>query len=467
MNFSRNMYLAFVLISFQVFNQFVNAQTSQLKLGAEERREVIEKISELMTANYVFAELGRQCGSFLNQQLEADVYRNIRHPRELIRKLNADMRGIHRDKHVRLQFVMPDQERFRDKNPILAFLLDCNEKALKNYGFKEVIVYAGNIGYLNIESFEPLDLARSKAINAMKYLENVDALIIDLRNNSGGNPAMVQYLSSYFFKESTHLNSCYWRRGDYIEEFWTFENIEGKKRPDLPLFVLISANTFSAAEEFANNLKTQQRATLIGEITAGGANPGYTFRINERFNIFIPTGHAINPITQSNWEGVGVEPDIKVGERKAKKLALEKALQAAKIYRAKENEKTVDMYMQLVNNLNYGTKLFAKQRVDSAKTVIDTTLTKILNAGLLEEWTINALAYRYLAQDELATAIALLEFNVSQYPHSANVYDSLGDAYLKNGDEQAAIENYKKSLQLDPRNQNAIYMLKKIGIKLK
>jgi hypothetical protein len=140
MIFSRNMYLTLVFVFFHVASPFINAQTSQLQLGAQERRQVIEKISELMTINYVFAELGRQCGRFLKQQLEAGAYSNIKHPRELIRKLNADMRGIHKDKHVRLQFVTPDQERFRDKNPILAFLLDSNEKSLKNYGFKEVKV---------------------------------------------------------------------------------------------------------------------------------------------------------------------------------------------------------------------------------------------------------------------------------------------------------------------------------------
>jgi len=459
--------LTWHLISVLFLINSLNAQISPLKLSAEEREQVIDKINELISANYVFADLGQQCGIYLKEQLDAGIYNDITHPRELVKKLNEDMHSIHKDRHVRVQFITPDQERLQEQNPLLAFLLKTREKSLDNFGFKEIKIFTGNVGYIRIDAFEAIELARSQAISTMKFVENVDALIIDLRQNNGGNPVMVQFICSYFFGEATHLNSNYWRRGDYIEEFWTLDNVEGKKRPHLPLFVLVGPTTFSAAEEFAYNLKTQKRATIIGETTAGGANPGYTFRINERFSIFIPTGHAINPVTNSNWEGIGVEPDIKVREEEAMKIALEKAQHAAKKYRDEEDDKTIDVLMGLSEKLENSSHLFQMQKEDSAKSIINKSLDACINQNMIEEWTINALAYRYMAQGYMAMTIALLEFNVKQYPYSANAYDSLGEAHLKNGDKEAAIESYKKSLELDPRNQNAIFTLKKLGIDIK
>jgi C-terminal processing protease CtpA/Prc len=146
----------------------------------------------------------------------------------------------------------------------------------------------------------------------MNYLCGADALIIDLRNNSGGTAAMVQLIISYFFSDKpVHLNSFYWRRTDTVTETWTLPELPGKLRPDIDLYILTSSQTFSGGEEFAYDLKNLKRATLIGETTGGGANIGAVMNSTRRFKVFIPFGRAINPITQTNWEGVGVEPHIK------------------------------------------------------------------------------------------------------------------------------------------------------------
>ena len=79
-----------------------------------------------------------------------------------------------------------------------------------------------------------------------------------------------------------------------------------------PVFVLTSNRTFSAAEEFTYNLKNLKRATIVGETTGGGAHPGGVRRITDHFGIWVPAGRAISPITKTNWEGTGIEPDIKV-----------------------------------------------------------------------------------------------------------------------------------------------------------
>jgi tetratricopeptide (TPR) repeat protein len=421
----------------------------------------------LLVNNYVFSELGSKSASYLNEQFNKGAYDDITHPRGFVKRINNDLKKIQSDKHVRVQFISPDQEKLQKQDPFLARLLNINEKAIDNYGLHEVKILENNVGYINIRSFEPVDLAASKVNSVMHFLEDTDALIIDLRYNHGGNPAMVQYICSHFFEQPTHLNSCYWRRGDYIEEFWTLPNVQGRKRPDVPMYILTSSNTFSAGEEFAYNLQALNRATIIGETTRGGANPGYTFNINQRFSIFLPTGMPINPITKTNWEGVGVAPDIKIEAGAAIGVALDKARQAAKKFRAKKNEEAIDFFMELKENLNRAASLLSASQDDSAKTIINSVFRQGLDSGLLAEYSINSLGYKYLSLREMPLAVALFEFNVNQYSQSSNAYDSLAEAFYKSGDKENAIINYKKSLQLDPNNQNALYMLDKMGINRK
>src|SRR5262249_22574655 len=109
-----------------------------------------------------------------------------------------------------------------------------------------------------------------------------------------------------------HLNSLYWRKGDRTEEFWTRKALDGKRYTGKPVYVLTSARTFSGAEEFAYNLQSRKRATIVGETTGGGAHPGGVRPINDHFAMFVPTGRAINPVTGTNWEGTGVKPDVAV-----------------------------------------------------------------------------------------------------------------------------------------------------------
>jgi C-terminal processing protease CtpA/Prc len=169
------------------------------------------------------------------------------------------------------------------------------------------------VGYLKFDMFAPPELCGPTAAAAMNFLAGTRALIIDLRENGGGAPRMVTYLSSYLFATRTHLNDLWTRRTDRTEEFWTLDSVPGRRFGGAkPVYVLTSAQTFSGAEEFAYNLKTLKRATVVGETTGGGAHPVRGQRIDEHFMIGVPFARAINPITHTNWEGVGVEPDVKV-----------------------------------------------------------------------------------------------------------------------------------------------------------
>jgi C-terminal processing protease CtpA/Prc len=143
---------------------------------------------------------------------------------------------------------------------------------------------------------------------------------------------MVAYLSSYLFKERTHLNDLYERKENKTTQFWTKPEVLGKKLATQPAFVLTSKQTFSGAEEFSYNLKNLKRATIVGETTGGGAHPTWPYRVEDHFAIGVPFARAINPISKTNWEGKGVEPDVKAPADQAldvaKKLAGEQLAKA-------------------------------------------------------------------------------------------------------------------------------------------
>jgi C-terminal processing protease CtpA/Prc len=161
----------------------------------------------------------------------------------------------------------------------------------------------------------------------MNLLAHTDALIIDLRKNTGGSPTMIALLSTFLFgPEPVHLNSFYDRSGDKTSQTWTLPYVPGQRTPDKPVFVLTSNRTFSAAEEFTYNLKNLKRATIIGEKTGGGAHPGGDISVTPHFRVFVPVGRAINPISGTNWEGTGIEPDIAVPEAGALDYAYRLAL---------------------------------------------------------------------------------------------------------------------------------------------
>ena len=182
-----------------------------------------------------------------------------------------------------------------------------------NGGFARVEQLPGNIGYIDLRMFQSPSVAGEHAANAMDRLADSDALIIDLRKNGGGNADMVALLVSYLLgPERVLVNTFVGRDGKRQNETWTTPDLPGRRFTGKDVYLLTSSYTFSAAEEFAYDLKNLKRATIVGETTGGGANPIDNFRINDRFEVSIPIARAVNPITGTNWEGVGVEPDVRV-----------------------------------------------------------------------------------------------------------------------------------------------------------
>lgn len=181
------------------------------------------------------------------------------------------------------------------------------QMAARGYGVAKVEILGDNVGYLDMQGFFPVEGAAPAITAAMTRLADCDALILDMRANGGGDPAGVAFLSSYVFEQRTHLNDLYWREGNRTQRFWTDTGVPGKcYGQHKPVYVLAGPHTFSGAEEFSDNLQQLKRATLVGETTGGGANPGRMRELGPHFAAFIPNGRAINPVSKSNWEGSGV-----------------------------------------------------------------------------------------------------------------------------------------------------------------
>jgi hypothetical protein len=272
---------------------------------------------------YVFPDVGLKMKEVLATKFDNGEYDDIQDPREFTGVLTEDIRSINNDLHLRVGFEPARIAQFRSVRTA-ADSIAMEERMRKegrrnNYGFQKVHLMEGNIGYLQLSGFFGVtEEAGQTAQAAMNLLSNADALIIDLRHNGGGSPQMIQLITSYLFDEDpVHLNSFYYRPQDEITQTWTLPYVPGKRRPDIDVYVLTSQNTFSAAEEFSYNLRNLERATLIGEVTGGGAHPGGTQIATDRYSVWVPTGRAINPITETNWEGTGVKPHIEIESKKA------------------------------------------------------------------------------------------------------------------------------------------------------
>ena len=420
----------------------------------EERTAVVERIETLLAERYVFADKGVEAGALVRTRLAEGAYDDLTDPSAFAEALTEDLQHVTADRHMRVRHQPPSGDDAERPDPLMPSPGYPERFRVESDGIAAVEVLDGNIGYLDLRLFPPEEDVRDSYDAVMHLLANVDALIVDERQHGGGSPSGVRYLTSYFFDEPTHLNSIHTREGDVerVEEFWTHDEVGGPQRPDLPLFVLTSGFTFSGAEEFAYNLKTRERATLVGETTGGGANPGGVVPAGDRFGVFVPTGRAVNPITGTNWEGVGVAPDVPVPADEALEKALELARPAAEAYAAAQREELMEHVETVRAGLDRAAAAFDAGR-DGAEHV-RSALRHGLETEVIDEGAINALGYDYLAREAPTMATAVFRFNVEAFPASWNAHDSLGEAYAEQGMTDEAIAAYRRARALAPASQH-------------
>lgn len=331
MYFGRNLIIFLIAAAFVVIPRSASAQQDQpdMQIDAATKAAVVDLLLKELNDSYVFPETAKRMESDIRARVAAKEYEPITSAKAFAEKLMADLQAISKDKHLRVRFShQPLPPRAERREPSAEELEQFRWHGRRiNYGFEKVERMNGNIGYIDLRGFNDHEAGAETVAAAMSFLKNTEAIIFDLRQNGGGSPHMIALISSYLFGEQpVHLNNMFWRKENRTDEFWTKPEQAKLKFPNKDVYVLTSNRTFSAAEEFTYNLKNLKRATIIGETTGGGAHPGGNVRLNDHFSVFIPVGRAINPISKTNWEGTGVEPDIKVPKEHALKVTYLHAL---------------------------------------------------------------------------------------------------------------------------------------------
>jgi hypothetical protein len=283
-------------------------------IDAAERKAVIDGVLAKVEANYVFPDVGKKMAAAVRARQEKGEYDQITSGSELAGTLTRHLRDVCKDKHLGVRHNAKPYPKDFDRGPSVEEMKRMRERvALRNYGFKKVErLGEGGVGLLELEGFMPEELVGDTAAAAMTFLASLDAVIVDLRRNGGGHPETVILLCSYFFDEPTHLNDIYNRSTDSTRQYWSHRVLPGKRLTGKDVYVLTSGRTFSGAEEFAYNLQSQKRGTIVGETTGGGAHPTRGFRVTDHFGVGVPFARSVNPVTKTNWEGTGVKPDVAV-----------------------------------------------------------------------------------------------------------------------------------------------------------
>ncbi len=297
------------------------------QLSATERAEVLQSLYAKLSANYVFPDTAAHIVKAL--PAKAGAYDKNANAVDFSEMLSKDLRELGQDKHFRVFFDPEFHERPPEGIPSAQDMEhQRSEVASMAYGVEKVQRLPGNVAYVELRGFGPTELVASAYASTMNLVAGSDALILDLRRNGGGSPTSVALLMSYFFAQGDerHLNDIYTRKTKETQQFWTSTAVG--ERYSKPVYVLTSPRTFSGGEECAYDFQTQKRATLIGETTGGGANAGDRFSLGHGLVVNIPTARAINPITHTNWEHVGVKPDVEVAAADAQKTAYVTILRA-------------------------------------------------------------------------------------------------------------------------------------------
>ncbi len=442
-------------------------QAQEVEIDEVFKKSSITTLNQLMNDYYVFPEVAKKTEDHLNQLMLTGHFVKYNDLQSFAEELTAQVQVINKDKHMRIRPRMVGQAPPNTVDRMFEEHLDYKMRSRSNTaGFMEAKKFPENVGYLDLRGFAGVGVGGPVADHYMALLAGSDAIIIDLRKNGGGDPSMVQYLCSYFFDKKVHLNSLYWREGDRTDEFWTFEEVNGNKMADVPLFVLTSNRTFSGAEEFSYNMQTQKRATLVGETTGGGANPGGTRPINDYLSVFIPAGKAINPVTGTNWEGVGVVPEVKVDAEEALAKGLELATAAAAKYRAGKEKQFRAVFDDITKELDKYTSAANELDAKYAKKAVLNRFETAREIGLFNEEDINYMGYSFLGElEKPEMAEVILWCNTKLYPESANVYDSYAEALATKGDMKEALDNYKKAVELAMKNNDPQLELFKSNLK--
>lgn len=280
------------------------------------QENVWTEISKKIKENYIFPDIAIITDSVMTAQIKSGIFNNLTN-KEFATSLTTSLRTITNDKHFYVKFLSsyrPDVSKLNDKEQQK---LDNISNSLENFGFENIKRLEGNIGYINFKGFAEPKSSEIALASAMNFVSNTNSLIIDLRENRGGDGGMLLLFCSYFFKNKIKLCDIYYRNKRKNIENWTHEKVKGAKYLNKQVFILTSSNSFSAAEGLSYFLQSYGKARVIGEQTGGAANPVDHFIIDNKYLLLVPNGKVTAALTKTNWEQIGVTPDEKIKSEKA------------------------------------------------------------------------------------------------------------------------------------------------------
>ncbi|MCF2533342.1 S41 family peptidase [Yinghuangia soli] len=268
---------------------------------------VIDETVRLLTENYVFPEVAEQLAGLLRKRLAEGAYDVD--AEELAGLVTADLQSANGDRHLRLRYYADEVPPKRGA-AMMETMREQFDSSLG--GVPRVELLDGGVAVIEMAPMLfPLDWAAEPLGAALTLASRADALIVDLRANLGGDPDSVAYVCSHLLDERTHLNTMSWRGDRSSEQSWSLPHVPGARFGGAkPLYILTSESTFSAAEELSYNLQQLGRAVIVGEPTRGGAHPCDGWTVDPHLEVTVPVGRAVNPVSGTNWEGTGVQPDV-------------------------------------------------------------------------------------------------------------------------------------------------------------
>jgi retinol-binding protein 3 len=280
------------------------------QIDSRVRNDVVDTLARQLDSKYAIAEVAHRLAAALREKKSANAYRNISSAPEFARALTEDLYAVAHDKHLRVNYEFTASPKGPAAPPPPGTPA---ERRRLNGGIPEVKILDGNVGYMKLYAVLPIDLAHNAVAAAFAFVHDSDALIIDNRDNGGGDPKTVALYVSYLSEGKPFVvNTFHWRADNRVEEFKTTDLGELSYGLRKPVFVLTSPGTFSGGEELTYDLQVLKRAVTVGEVTGGGANPGGPLQLGHGFVVNLPGGQAVNPVTGTSWEGVGVKPDVPV-----------------------------------------------------------------------------------------------------------------------------------------------------------
>lgn len=308
-----------IVLSSFLITCFVFAQQGDFQIDKKQKTLIIEKVLELIKANYVFPEKLNQIARDINNELYENEYDSINNPQEFLNQLNHDLQTAAGDRHLKISYSPQIVEQIiedgkKEENDLTEYTPELlSWIKFENYGMRKVERMEGNIGYLKFDRFTDLQLAKEIITGAMNFISNSSAIILDLRDNGGGDANASQLFIGYFFPDGKKLGDVKFRKNENSKEIVIGDDASIKKfSENVPVFILVSERTASAAEAVTYFLQQFKRAVVIGEKTGGKANPGELFAVNDFLYVMIPTGYISALPTGTNWEGTGVIPDINI-----------------------------------------------------------------------------------------------------------------------------------------------------------